>query len=249
MLSRPIRPSPADRTRSTSSRVHRRRVNAFQRVPRESHPATIVAVHSPAAGARARRLPGNYPDLVRQNAIKNKATCLEAGLRNFLIEVVTDKPIGPPKDPRIRQVQVPTSYRPKREAMFKARALRYCLEDEVNELADEDYILHLDEETIMTYDSVCRIIDFIREGKYDFGQGLITYANEPVVNWITTLADSARVADDVGKLGAQFCLFHKPIFHWKRSYILAKVNDNYENNNYLSRYLRTKSQIPSFQSG
>ena len=32
-------------------------------------------------------------------------------------------------------------------------------------------------------------------GKHEFGQGLITYANEEIVNWVTTLADSFRVAE------------------------------------------------------
>lgn len=166
---------------------------------------------------------GDYPALVRENVSRNMAKCLEAGMDNFLIEVVTDKPIGLPKHRRIREVVVPASYQPKRGAMYKARALQYCLEDDVNELADNDYIVHLDEETIMTHDSVRGIINFMLDGKYDFGQGLITYASDRVMNWITTLADSNRVADDMGKLRAQFNFFHKPLLSWKGSYIVSKV--------------------------
>lgn len=167
---------------------------------------------------------GDYPALVRENVARNMAQCLEAGLDNFLIEVVTDKPIGLPRHRRIRELVVPAAYRPKSGALYKARALQYCLEDEVNELADNDYVVHLDEETLMTRNSVRGILNFMLEGKHDFGQGLITYAGDRVMNWLTTLADSNRVADDMGKLRAQFNFFGKPILSWKGSYIVAKVS-------------------------
>lgn len=62
------------------------------------------------------------------------------------------------------------------------------------------------------------------DGKHPFGQGLITYANENVVNWLTTLADSFRVSDDMGKLRLQFKLFNKPLFSWKGSYVVTQVS-------------------------
>lgn len=167
---------------------------------------------------------GCFPQLVRENVARNMARCSEAGMENFIIEVVTDRAIGLPNNPRIREVVVPPAYKPKSGALYKARALQYCLEDDVNVLADRDYIVHLDEETIMTGNSIRGIVNFVLDGKYDFGQGLITYANDKVVNWITTLADSIRVADDMGKLRAQFYLFHKPIMNWKGSFIVSKVS-------------------------
>lgn len=87
-----------------------------------------------------------------------------------------------------------------------------------------DWIVHLDEETLLTDNSVRGILNFVLDGKHQFGQGLITYANEEVVNWITTLADSFRVADDMGKLRAQMLLFHKPILSWKGSYVVTQVS-------------------------
>ena len=167
---------------------------------------------------------GCFPQLVRENVARNMARCSEAGMENFLIQVVTDRAINLPKHPRIHEIVVPSSYKPKSGALYKARALQYCLEDNVNVLSDRDYIVHLDEETIMTTNSIRGIINFVLDGKYDFGQGLITYANDKVVNWITTLADSIRVADDMGKLRAQFHLFHKPIMNWKGSFIVSKVS-------------------------
>lgn len=166
---------------------------------------------------------GDYPQLVRSNVLRNMNKCTDTGLENFIIEVVTDKEIGLDNHRRIREVVVPASYRTKTGALFKARALQYCLEEKVNILADNDWIVHLDEETLLTENSVRGILNFVMDAKHQFGQGLITYANEEVVNWVTTLADSFRVADDMGKLRLQFYMFHKPLFSWKGSYVVTQV--------------------------
>lgn len=107
--------------------------------------------------------------------------------------------------------------------MFKARALQYCLEDGVNELDDDDYVLHLDEETLVTRDAMKGVLNFISQRRHPFGQGVITYANERIVNWVTTLADTYRVADDFGKVRFQFKFFHKPLFSWKGSYVCCRL--------------------------
>ena len=49
--------------------------------------------------------------------------------------------------------------------------LQYCLEDGVNMLKDEDYIVHLDEETVLTEDAVKGILNFISDNKHVIGQG------------------------------------------------------------------------------
>ncbi|KAF7393032.1 hypothetical protein HZH66_008865 [Vespula vulgaris] len=166
---------------------------------------------------------GDYPQLVKTNVNRNLNKCIEAGLENFQIEVVSDKPIGLVSHRRITEIVVPANYRTSSGALFKARALQYCLENSVNELADHDWIVHLDEETLMTENSIRGILNFVLDGKHQFGQGLITYANEDVVNWITTLADSFRVADDMGKLRLQFTMFHKPLFSMKGSYVVTQM--------------------------
>lgn len=166
---------------------------------------------------------GDYAQLVKDNVARNMARCNEAGLENYIIEVVTDKPVGLPIHRRIREVVVPKSYRTKTGALFKARALQYCLEDNVNILSGSDWIVHLDEETLLTENSIRGVLNFVLDGKHHFGQGLITYANEEVVNWVTTLADSFRVADDMGKMRLQFSLFHKPLLSWKGSYVVTQV--------------------------
>nr|CAI5835481.1 unnamed protein product [Callosobruchus analis] len=166
---------------------------------------------------------GDFPKLVKDNVNRNMNKCLDAGLENFLIEVVSDKPLGLDQHRRIREVVVPSDYHTKSGALFKARALQFCLEDKINILNDNDWIVHLDEETLLTENSVRGILNFVMDGKHQFGQGLITYANEEVVNWFTTLADSFRVTDDMGKLKLQFLLFHKPLFSWKGSFVVTQL--------------------------
>lgn len=117
---------------------------------------------------------GDFPDLVKGNVSRNMNTCLDTGLENFIIEVVTDKPINLPKHRRIREIVVPTDYQTKSGAMFKSRALQHCLEGNVNVLNNTDWIVHLDEETLLTENSVRGIINFVLDGKHPFGQGLIT---------------------------------------------------------------------------
>ena len=111
--------------------------------------------------------------------------------------------------------------------ILQARALQYCLENEVNILGDNDWIVHLDEETLMTTRSVHGIMRFVADGRHQFGQGLITYANEQIVNWLTTLADSFRVAEDMGKLRFQFYMFHRPLFSWKGWFFHRKMNQSF----------------------
>uniref|UniRef100_A0A914GZB9 Beta-1,4-mannosyltransferase bre-3 n=1 Tax=Globodera rostochiensis TaxID=31243 RepID=A0A914GZB9_GLORO len=151
---------------------------------------------------------GDYPELVKTNLEKNLQMCYEAGLESFIFEVVTDKAIDLPHcSNRVRE----------------SRALQYCLEDEVNILRDEDWIVHLDEETLLSINALNGILNFCEDGRHQFGQGVITYAQGEIVNWITTLSDSFRVADDMGKLRFQFKIFHKPLFGWKGSFVVTNA--------------------------
>ena len=167
---------------------------------------------------------GDYADLVKRNVDRNLKTCLEVGLENFIIEVVTDKVINlPPNEAKLRETLVPSTYKTSTGALYKARALQYCLEDGNSLPLDPSaWIVHLDEETILTPNVVKGIINFVSKGKHEFGQGLITYANEEIVNFLTTLADTYRVADDMGKLRFQFLMLHRPIFSWKGSFVVSK---------------------------
>lgn len=62
---------------------------------------------------------GDYPELVIKNVERNLNLCLDNGLENFIIEIVSDKAFELPKNPRIRFTVVPSSYRTKSGALFK----------------------------------------------------------------------------------------------------------------------------------
>ena len=166
---------------------------------------------------------GNYPELVKRNALRHIQICLDVGVKNFIVEIATETPIDAPKNEKIREVVVPKDYQTKSGAMFKARNLQYCLEDHINKLSPDDWIVHLDEETIFTDNCLRGIVNFILDGKNQFGQGLITYINGKVVNYYTSLADSLRTAAITS--GLQFILkaTGKPLAGLTGSFIVAQV--------------------------
>ena len=154
---------------------------------------------------------GKNPDLIAENT---RLAChiLSAALpdRNWWVEVVTDNPLAA-DDPcgRVRVILVPSDYQTKHGAKYKARALQYALE--ASPARPQDWIVHLDEETRFTEDTIYAICDFIAQQRAapgqqspKIGQGVIVYGAGTVVNWITTLADSIRVADDYGRFNFQF---------------------------------------------
>lgn len=53
---------------------------------------------------------GDYPQLVKDNVVRNINTCLRVGLENFIVDVVTDKRIGLDIR-RVREVVVPPEYK------------------------------------------------------------------------------------------------------------------------------------------
>ncbi|KAL3889655.1 hypothetical protein ACJMK2_001989 [Sinanodonta woodiana] len=167
---------------------------------------------------------GLFPDLVKSNVKINIDVCYKAGLDNFKFEVVTDNPLNLPKSALIRELVVPETYVTRNNSFFKARALHYCLQSEINILSDDDWLVHLDEETILTEGSVIGLANFAGQELGSIGQGVITYANEEVVNWWTTLLDSVRVSVDFGMMRFCFKRLNCPAFGFKGSYIIVKVS-------------------------
>ncbi|ESP02354.1 hypothetical protein LOTGIDRAFT_138558 [Lottia gigantea] len=166
---------------------------------------------------------GMFPALVKRNVERNIEKCIKLGLTNFVFEIATDSSIGIQSSGQVREIVVPEKYQTKNGTLYKARALQYCLEEEVNILSDNDWIIHLDEETLITENSLIGIINFINDGTYSFGQGVITYANEEIVNWFTTLADSIRVGMDYGIIRFTLGALHRPLFSWKGSFVVSNV--------------------------
>jgi egghead protein (zeste-white 4 protein) len=165
---------------------------------------------------------GLYPDLVKTNVERNIKTCYKVGLDNFKFEVVTDNALNLPKYALVRELVVPNDYQTLKNSLFKARALQYCNEPAVNILSNDDWVVHLDEETLLTESSTIGLANFASQGHGDIGQGVISYANEEIVNWWTTLADCVRVSVDLGMMRFSFRKLGCPLMGFKGSYIIVK---------------------------
>ena len=133
------------------------------------------------------------------------------------VEVVTDHElpnVGQLEDHQglVTVISVPDDYVPPNGTLFKARSLHYALG--VSAATAEDWLVHLDEETLFDQETIWAIFNFIEQettavGQHQrpyprIGQGIILYGTHGVVNWMTTLADSIRVGDDYGRFRLQY---------------------------------------------
>ncbi|ORY35995.1 hypothetical protein BCR33DRAFT_702019 [Rhizoclosmatium globosum] len=103
---------------------------------------------------------------------------------------------------------------------YKARALEWYRQ--TMKFTEHDWILHLDEESVIDDESVKRVLEFIwYEKDYHFGQGVILYNQYKYwSNWIFTVADAIRVGDDLSRFHLQYTYFHRPIFGAHGSFLL-----------------------------
>ena len=166
---------------------------------------------------------GTFPVLVQDVTSKNLEICMRWGLKNFKFEIVSDNVIDLPSSHYVREVVVPRDYKTTNGTLFKARALHYSLDHSVNILSLDDWIVHLDEETLLTEDVLHGIVDFVNKPNSSIGQGVITYGGGTIENWITTLMDGVRTAIDYGLFRLALQLFHRPVFGIKGSFLVVKM--------------------------
>ncbi|TPX43994.1 hypothetical protein SeLEV6574_g04776 [Synchytrium endobioticum] len=106
-------------------------------------------------------------------------------------------------------------------ALYKARALEWYRQ--TMRYTEHDWVLHLDEESVVDDETIRRILDFIwYEPQYWWGQGPIFYNQWGYwSNWIFTVADALRVGDDLSRFQLQYTYFHRPIFGAHGSFLLT----------------------------
>ena len=178
---------------------------------------------------------GKWQDLVTEN-VEAAASVLEACLPReyWVVEVVTDNYIGlvDRTCAPVTEIVVPESYRCPNGARYKARALNYAIAH--SEASPLDWIIHLDEETRFDETTVATVLahcaaqnEMCARGEKshgDIGQGVIVYGTErvgPIQNYLTTLADNIRVADDFGKFRFQY-EFHEPWIGMHGSFVVCQ---------------------------
>lgn len=147
---------------------------------------------------------GDFPDLVKENVNMLIELLNKLDLTNYVIEVVCNKAVNLPTKDKVRELVVPLDYCPANGCKYKARNLHYAVEDGINQLKDDDWIVHLDEESQLTKEAIVGIVDFINSNKHHIGQGMITYGKARIANLTNTIAESYRCAVYIG--ASRFCL-------------------------------------------
>lgn len=153
---------------------------------------------------------GTNPEVVRRTYRSLLPLC---GPRVELC-VVTDHALDIP------HLLVPAEFRT-RHARYKARALEYFRQQQ--QFGPGDWVLHLDEESVLDRHGLAACIDYCERSPYLYGQGAIFYNNHGF--WrhpVLTAADCIRVGDDVAKFHLQLARLHRPIFGLHGSFLLAK---------------------------
>lgn len=145
---------------------------------------------------------------------------------NVIYYLVVDEPCDVVyHDYGIKIVVVPNTFGTK-YAKYKARALEYFRK--YIQLKNEDWILHLDEESVLKKSDLHQCIEFILEDKYKWGQGVILYNSyQYFQNILLTVLDAIRVGDDLARFTLQYSILHKPVFGAHGSFLL--VNGEVEN--------------------
>lgn len=141
----------------------------------------------------------------------------------FRIEVVTDVPVRLAAGADLSLVVVPLDYQTSNGSLFKARALQYMLE--VSDLANDAWIMHLDEESHISASLIAGIRTAVMEeeqlGTYRIGQGAILYQGNLKTQTFLTLADMIRTGEDLGRFHFQHRL-GITIFGLHGSFILVQ---------------------------
>lgn len=130
------------------------------------------------------------------------------------LDVVTDLPVDLP------HIQVPQDFQP-RHARFKARALEYYRIH--SNFGEHDWVLHLDEETIVDAACLEACLLYCRRSPHFMGQGTIFYNNHRFWHHpLMAVADCMRTTDDLGKFFAQYAWLNWPVFGVHGSFFLVK---------------------------
>jgi hypothetical protein len=107
------------------------------------------------------------------------------------------------------------------QSKYKARALEWYRQ--TMKYTEYDWVLHLDEESVIDDESVRQVLSFIRyEKEYTWGQGVIIYNQYRYwKNWFFTVGDAIRVGDDLARFHLQYDFFHSPTFGAHGSFLLS----------------------------
>jgi len=128
--------------------------------------------------------------VVQETINRVHAICQLIDYKKYQVWVVTD---AQESFANSRTIVVPASFTC--NAIHKGRALQYAVEVRKNEGLNtkDNYVFHLDDESLITKDTLCNILSFLESSPTPLSEGLITYPlNETQRITATNLLDSLR---------------------------------------------------------
>jgi egghead protein (zeste-white 4 protein) len=178
---------------------------------------------------------GKNPNLVLSNCQDALQVLRKSGLpeSRFKVDVATDEHMDTMTEvPDVDEIVVPRDYSPPGGCKYKARALHYAAA--TSSSLHHDWIVHLDEETRFDVDTVEHIFAHCVKQEQDvargvtqypsIGQGVIYYNTATIDNYLTTLADYIRVADDYAKFQLQYKMFRLPLVGMHGSFVVCQTS-------------------------
>ncbi|KAK6223826.1 cre-bre-3 protein [Colletotrichum tabaci] len=112
----------------------------------------------------------------------------------------------------VQIVVVPSAFAPSK-AKYKARALEFYRRNQ--QLTASDWVLHLDEESMIDADVMDACVDFIKRTDLDVAMGTLHYND--VNHWkngFLTTAETLRSQEDFGKFSFSVRTRNKPMLGW-----------------------------------
>lgn len=178
---------------------------------------------------------GHQPDTLHR-ATGLSIEVLEHLNVRYQLEVVTDEEVPSEYQHKDGLYHVvPTDYQTPNGAKYKARALQYLLDQRtlrLNGAEDQEniWIMHMDEESVLTPECVLGIQEFVE--KYDvrktpgaIGQGEIKYnAYEYGERLLSAAIDAGRTGGDLGLFRTQYRIAHGPLVGMHGSYVLTPAS-------------------------
>lgn len=134
-------------------------------------------------------------DVVRRGIESIHSSCKEISYSDYSVCVVTEDPEDSSYISGAKVLVVPKDFKTRNGAIRKARALQYAIEVRRAERdgVKRKWIFHMDEESVVTQQTILSLLAFIREGKGLLSEGPIAYPlkmNQS--NRLTFLTDSIR---------------------------------------------------------
>src|SRR3989304_4411762 len=132
---------------------------------------------------------GNIP-IVQETVDRINSVCREIGYQKYAVWVVTDVQ---EKFKNCRTISVPLDY--SCNAVHKGRALKYAAEIRKKEKKNTEdiYVFHLDDESLITKQTLCSVLTFLEDNPSPISEGLIIYPVQKNEKFrITHLIDTLR---------------------------------------------------------